>query len=497
MTAALCPRSNPDRPLYPEGGNHHPIASFQPAAVADPPLHLFLSERRQTRGRDRLAVALVFSSGVRSVMRGELGKFGASTSRAFAMMTSPPSPLVTRPRMSRLRIVVEVRVVRDGVAEADADGFVDPPRALVARGHERSAPRRVARRNFISAGNSMPASWREARDALLGEILHGAAAVAAPLVGGRIGAVVDRREGEFVEPRRDEPSASRSPPATLVPIDMPSTAFSPRPSSPRARSLRRRSPPRTARRPTRFADRKRCAGCACRNPPATRRGRAKPRALRCSHRRPPSCRRSHPRAADAPRRAAACPGCRRSDTAGRSGNTDPTRPPRKRPPRHRSPPRTCGRSRRDRSRSGSRRDAARAAWRRPLPAGSSSSATASTLMARRKSRGPMNSQSNSRSPPGRKSPRKQPRPPARQRSARGCRLSARAGISPAARHIALSTAACSAGMRQHGDRSARPSHPCAPKRVERSDARRASAPRTIGAIPHNGGHEAGIEHRDA
>ena len=97
--------------------------------------------------------------------------------------------------------LVEIREVGDGVAEVDADGFVDLARARVARGHQflhfhQLFGQRHLLRQVDAGGGKQPAHG------LLGEVLHAHALVARPLVHGGVFAVVHRA-------RRPARSASR------------------------------------------------------------------------------------------------------------------------------------------------------------------------------------------------------------------------------------------------------------------------------------------------
>ena len=98
--------------------------------------------------------------------------------------------------------VVEVRVVREGVAEVGADGLVDFLRAGIAFGHEGLHELEFFGEGQAEVGGDAGGD-EEAADGLLGEVLRADAVVAAPFVAGGVGAVIDGGEGEFVEPGGD------------------------------------------------------------------------------------------------------------------------------------------------------------------------------------------------------------------------------------------------------------------------------------------------------
>ena len=98
--------------------------------------------------------------------------------------------------------VIEVGPMGHGIAEAGADGLVEACGPFIAGGH--------VFLNFHEAlgqrerGGDVEACGRdEASDGLLAEELDAAAAVAAPFVGRTIRPVIDRGEGQFIEPTGD------------------------------------------------------------------------------------------------------------------------------------------------------------------------------------------------------------------------------------------------------------------------------------------------------
>ncbi len=114
------------------------------------------------------------------------------------------------PQHQEIAEVVEIGVVGDGVAEPDADGFVDLARAAVARRHQLLYP--------LEFGGQRRLRWKmdarrleQSPRSLLREVLDAHAAVAGPLIGGRILAVIHGHECQLVQPggdsavRRDKP----------------------------------------------------------------------------------------------------------------------------------------------------------------------------------------------------------------------------------------------------------------------------------------------------
>ena len=97
--------------------------------------------------------------------------------------------------------VVEVRVMGQGIAQVDANGFPDLPRAGMARfqmGLDGLQPC-----GFGVAFRRQAHLGRQAEDRLLGEVLGPHAAVARPFIHGRIGRIIHGREGQFVQPIGD------------------------------------------------------------------------------------------------------------------------------------------------------------------------------------------------------------------------------------------------------------------------------------------------------
>ena len=133
---------------------------------------------------------------------GQLGELGAQDFARFSDDDLPALPAGDAAEDEQVAQVVEVRAVRDGVAEADADRLVDEPRARIARSHELLHLDETFG-EFHLGGKVQPGEGREAGHTLLAEILHRAAGVAAPLIDRRVVAVVHGGKGEFVEPRGD------------------------------------------------------------------------------------------------------------------------------------------------------------------------------------------------------------------------------------------------------------------------------------------------------
>src|SRR5690606_11179576 len=104
--------------------------------------------------------------------------------------------------------------MRQPVAEINADGLVNFPRARIALFHQRLHELELfgkwqIRRRFNS-------SWRQKpRDALLREILYAATVIARPFIARRGGMIIHRHERQFIEPCGDvavsvDPTACRA-----------------------------------------------------------------------------------------------------------------------------------------------------------------------------------------------------------------------------------------------------------------------------------------------
>src|SRR5512140_1041057 len=95
--------------------------------------------------------------------------------------------------------VIEIGVVGEAVAEIDADALPDLASALM--------PRLKLLLNDFEAVGVREACWNldarpgsQSEDALLGEIGSAATAVTRPFIDRRIGTVIDRGEGQLVQP---------------------------------------------------------------------------------------------------------------------------------------------------------------------------------------------------------------------------------------------------------------------------------------------------------
>ena len=106
--------------------------------------------------------------------------------------------------------VVEIRVVRNRVAEIDADGLVDSRRAVIAFGHKVLDFLESLRQPHL--GRQVEAGRRQQLvDRLLRKVERAHAAVTGPFVNRGDGIVVDRRKSQFVEPARDAAPAIHEP----------------------------------------------------------------------------------------------------------------------------------------------------------------------------------------------------------------------------------------------------------------------------------------------
>ena len=97
---------------------------------------------------------------------------------------------------------VEVGEVRDAVAEVDPDRLVDLARPRVALGHQPLHLDQALGERHLG-GKRDPRRRQQPAHRLLREVLRADARVARPLVDRGALAVVDRHEGELVEPGRD------------------------------------------------------------------------------------------------------------------------------------------------------------------------------------------------------------------------------------------------------------------------------------------------------
>jgi hypothetical protein len=132
---------------------------------------------------------------------GEFREIGVQDLARHAKDEVPPGSRGDAAEREEVLEGVMVGILGQGIAEVDADGFEDAGRAWIAllmevlHGFElvRGMPDRKGDPGVVS----------EAHHGLLGEILHPAAKVARPFIGGGVRMVIDGSEGEFVEPTGD------------------------------------------------------------------------------------------------------------------------------------------------------------------------------------------------------------------------------------------------------------------------------------------------------
>ena len=140
----------------------------------------------QAGGGDGLAVALLLLAG--DVKTDALGHLGELLLQDLLRQLENQVPTFARHHAAQhqqVAEVVEIGVVGDGVAEPDADGLVDLARAVVARRHQLLHP--------LELGGKRHLRWKidarrleQSPHGLLREVLHAHAAVARPLIGGRV-----------------------------------------------------------------------------------------------------------------------------------------------------------------------------------------------------------------------------------------------------------------------------------------------------------------------
>ena len=116
---------------------------------------------------------------------GQLGKFGPEDFARFFDDHFPAGATGDAAEDKQVSDFVEVREMRDGIAELDPDGFVDATRPGIARSHQALHFDELLG-EFHLLRELQPGFGGQTGNALLAEVLYGAPAVAAPLVGGRV-----------------------------------------------------------------------------------------------------------------------------------------------------------------------------------------------------------------------------------------------------------------------------------------------------------------------
>ena len=160
-------------------------------------------ELREAGGGDGLAVAFFFFVGeVEGEARCQGGEFAAEDFFGGGEEVIAAGAAGDAAEDEEVVDVVEVGVVREGVAEVGADGLVNFLRARIAFGHEGLHEFEFFGERQAEVGGDAGGD-EEAADGLLGEVLRADAVVAAPFVARGVGAVVHGGEGEFVDPGGD------------------------------------------------------------------------------------------------------------------------------------------------------------------------------------------------------------------------------------------------------------------------------------------------------